>query len=248
MEPPAARCHSSISAALPQLPALASRNFFSLQVGLFWFISVHFTHVGGIPRNRSPPSLDATMPLSSLGSTAAAAVVRRAPAPNARAPGNPQRWVNSTPPRGARGRVPLRPGRARSPIQRHGYGLDPGLADPPRHHGAEFGVCPALRVEVSPPHPVPCFFAPSESFHNSYFIHSLTGGWTLTVHGKKFSKYLSLIINHLRQNGPDRPSLRLLTSDLHLPPPVGPALRRRPEFLRVSQRSVASGLLPLPLP
>ena len=28
--------------------------------------------------------------------------------------------------------------------------LDLGLANPPRHHGAKFGVCPALRDEVSP--------------------------------------------------------------------------------------------------
>jgi len=43
-------------------------------------------------------------------------------------------------------------------------------------------------------------------------LHSFIGGWTLTVHGQKFSKYLSLIINHLRQNG-------LPTSDFHSPPP-----------------------------
>jgi len=56
------------------------------------------------------------------GSTAAPAVVRRALAPNARAFGNTKWWVNSTPPSGTRGRVPLRPRRARSPTQLHGYG------------------------------------------------------------------------------------------------------------------------------
>ena len=106
-------------------------------------------------------------PVPPPGSTAAPAVVRRALAPNTCAPENTKRRVNATPPSGARGRVPRHPGRARSPIQRQGYGLDLGLAHPPRHHGAKFGVCPALRDEVSPPLPAPCFL---RIFHFSFFI------------------------------------------------------------------------------
>jgi len=49
-------------------------------------------------------------------------VVRRALAPNARAPGNTKRWVTSTPPNGTRGRVHCA-GRARSSRQLPGYGL-----------------------------------------------------------------------------------------------------------------------------
>jgi len=74
-------------------------------------------------------SLAVTMQLGSLGSTAAPAVVRHALAPNARAPENTKRWVNSPPPCGARGRAPLRPGRARSPIQRHGSGAPAETGD-----------------------------------------------------------------------------------------------------------------------
>ena len=73
-------------------------------------------------RDQAGRSLSRNHAVEFLGSTAAPAVVRRAPAPNARASGNSKRWVNSMPLSGARGRAPLRPGRERSPIQLPGYG------------------------------------------------------------------------------------------------------------------------------
>ena len=57
-----------------------------------------------------------------MGSTAAPAVVRRALAPNAGAPGRTKRFDILTRKSGSRGRDPLRPGRARSPNQLHRSG------------------------------------------------------------------------------------------------------------------------------
>lgn len=60
---------------------------------------------------------------ATMGSTAARAVVRRALASNSPAPGCTKLCVESVRTSGPRGRDPLRPGRARSPIQRHRSGL-----------------------------------------------------------------------------------------------------------------------------
>jgi hypothetical protein len=140
-------------------------EFFSRQVGLFWFISVYFT----------------------------------------------QRWGNSPHPVAAN----------------VGPWACPSSPQPRREVWC-------LNFEISPPLPGPRFL---RIFHSPFCIlHSLIGGWTLTVHGKKFLKSLSLIINHLRQSGSFSPISAfcfLLSPFLLLP---------------FCQRSAASGLFPPPLP
>lgn len=84
------------------------------------------------PANQLHSLSTGTMPLKPMGSTAAPAVVRRALALNPPALTPTKWWVVFARTRGPRGRGPLRPGRARAPIQLHRSGLKTyhPLADP----------------------------------------------------------------------------------------------------------------------
>jgi hypothetical protein len=102
--------------------------------------------------------------------------------------------------------------------------LDLGLANPPRNSGAKFGVCPALRDEVSPEpgswrlelgEVPPCHAqaapAPGSLLFRAFFIlHSSFSHRGMDIDGpwlKILKIFIVFIINDLRQSGPKLPDV-----------------------------------------